>query len=412
VNLPTLNKMTTYEKLVAQLIAKPPSPTSLTGIEKLSQIAHYGQILFGGAITIPSVVISGTKGKGSTCSVTESILRHNGLKTGLFTSPHLTTPRERIRINGLAISEAEYVDLYHYVEHLLTKKSLPTLPFFAFHTLMAGIIFRESHVKAAVIECGVGGRYDWTKLFKPKVTGITSLGYDHLDSLGTTPRSISWPKSGICTKTSRNFTTVQDPDFDRELKDHSIQAGIPINTVQPYYTGQMGLRGPCAEENSAVGIALASALAEEIQWRPFTATCGVKEADIGGRFHCLRAKGVDWLLDGAHTLESVQFCNQWYESKQRDPSGDVLLCATTKQRDPLVILAPLMAGKKWKNVIWVQKYNSEIGFKQSIVVEDLPAAIQRAIAEKPGSVLVTGSLHLVGDLLKELGWKPSWLCTP
>jgi folylpolyglutamate synthase len=394
---------------VTRLINKAPSSAHLTGAEKLAKISSYGAALFGSRISIPSIVVSGTKGKGSTCAVAESILRHNGLRIGLFTSPHLTTPRERIRVDGLAISEAEYVKTYNDVENLLNSKGLPIPPFFAIHAIMAGLVFTRSKLDGAVIECGIGGRYDWTQLFDPKVTGITSLGYDHLKSLGTTSRSISWHKFGICTRKSMNFSTVQDADFDRELKDHAIKTGILIKTVQPYYSGPMGLSGPCAEENSALGAALAQGFAELIDQRPFDVTCGVKHTDIGGRFHFLRARGIDWMLDGAHTLESMKFCNLWYESKLRDPSHDVLICATTKRRDAPAILSPVLTGKPWKEVIWVHPYNSEVGLKQCTIAEDLPAAINRAISCQAASVLVTGSLHLVGDMLKELGWRPIWL---
>jgi folylpolyglutamate synthase len=293
--------------------------------------------------------------------------------------------------------------------HLLDENSLKIPPFFATHTLMAGLLFSSLKIEAAVIECGIGGRYDWTKVFDPKVTAITSLGYDHLDTLGTTPKSISWHKFGICTKTSQNFSTVQDIGFHRALMDHASAAGIPITLVDPQYNGSMGLRGPCAEENSAVGVAVAEALAERFGWRPFNKTCGVKEADIGGRFQSLRARGVDWMLDGAHTVESVQVCNRWYESVRRDSRDDNLICATTKRRDPQVILAPLLTGKQWKDVIWVRPYNTDVGLKKCSVAEDLSSAVQQAVSEKPRSVLVTGSLHLVGDLLKELGWKPDCL---
>jgi folylpolyglutamate synthase len=403
--------MASYAALVARLINRHPSERIQSWADKISQITRYSTALFGGPISIPSIVVSGTKGKGSTCAVAESILRYNGVKTGLFTSPHLTTARERIRVNGLAISELEYVDAYNEIDSVLAKRGLPGLPFFAIHTVMAGLVFKKRKIEAAVIECGVGGRYDWTRLFVPKVTGITSLGYDHLETLGKTPHSITWHKFGICGRGSKNFTTVQDPEFDRELKELSRKTRIPVEMVQPIYKGDMGLAGPCAEENSAVGVALARALAGEMGLRPFEVAAGVKNAEIGGRFQCFPARGVDWMLDGAHTLESVQFCNKWYESKHRDSSENVLVCATTKRRDALAILAPVLSGKRWKEIIWVKEYQSEVGLKECSVVDDLPTAINRAIAARPKSVLVTGSLHLVGDMLKELGWRPTWLST-
>jgi folylpolyglutamate synthase/dihydropteroate synthase len=107
------------------------------------------------------------------------------------------------------------------------------------------------------------------------------------------------------------------------------------------------------------------------------------------------------MLDGAHTLESLEVCDQWYRSIGRDSSRDVLLCAMTKGRNASAILAPLFAGQKWKNVIWIRSYNANSNLPNCLVASDLPAGIAMAAAQKPDGVLVTGSLHLVGDLLSE-----------
>ena len=108
---------------------------------KLKLIETYANCIFGGKIKTPSIVISGTKGKGSTCSVCESILRASGLRTGLFTSPHLVSPTERIRINGRCISEDQFVSTYNDLISEFRKYKLPILPFFAFQTFMSGFIF-------------------------------------------------------------------------------------------------------------------------------------------------------------------------------------------------------------------------------------------------------------------------------
>jgi folylpolyglutamate synthase/dihydrofolate synthase len=252
--------MSRYDSLVNALISRAPTVAPVQNVQKLSVMLQYAQRLFGGKVSMPSIVVAGTKGKGSTAAVAESVLRHNGLKTGLFTSPHLATPRERLRLDGRSISEAKYVDLYEYLERLLKKNGLEMPPFFAAHTLMAGLLFRDTPVDAAVIECGVGGRYDWTKIFTPKVTAIAALGHDHLQTLGTTPESISWHKFGICLRSSLNFTTVQLPAFHKALMAHSSESGIPISVVPATYEGEMGLHGPCAGQNTALGTAVARAL--------------------------------------------------------------------------------------------------------------------------------------------------------
>lgn len=133
--------------------------------------------------------VAGTKGKGSTCAFVESILRHHGLKTGLFTSPHLQSPCERIRLNGRPISEEKFVNYFWDVFDLLKKSGFdfgemgnPTLPFFYFMTLMGFKAFFEEKVDVAIIEVGIGGGGDATNIINnPVCTGITALDYDHMN---------------------------------------------------------------------------------------------------------------------------------------------------------------------------------------------------------------------------------------
>lgn len=145
--------------------------------------------------------VAGTKGKGSTCTFCEAILREFGLKTGLFTSPHLIDVRERFRINGLNISEEKFL-LYFWScwnqlkEHV--NEDLPMAPLFQFLTVLAFKIFVSEKVDVAIIEVGLGGTKDSTNVIKkPVVCGITSLGMDHTELLGDTLGEIAAHKAGI-----------------------------------------------------------------------------------------------------------------------------------------------------------------------------------------------------------------------
>lgn len=165
------------------------------------------------------VHVAGTKGKGSTCAFTESILRHHGYKTGLFTSPHLVAVRERIRVNGEPISEEVFVHYFWNTmnaikgkENEYVKESLPSYPMFL---LIMGInVFIHEGVEALVLEVGVGGEYDCTNFIRePIVTGITSLGLDHVVILGDTIDQIAWQKSGIFKENVPAFTVEQDNEI-------------------------------------------------------------------------------------------------------------------------------------------------------------------------------------------------------
>jgi folylpolyglutamate synthase len=150
--------------------------------------------------------IAGTKGKGSTSAFCEIMLRSRGLKTGLFTSPHLLEVRERIRINGRPIGKEVFgTSFFECWERLSThRKERATMPaYFRFLTLMAFHIFIEEKVDVAIIEVGIGGHYDSTNIIPtPYACGISSIGHDHLDILGNTLAQIAWHKAGIFKVTS------------------------------------------------------------------------------------------------------------------------------------------------------------------------------------------------------------------
>ena len=141
------------------------------------------------------VHIAGTKGKGSTSAMTESVLRAAGFRTGLYTSPHLHTFRERIRVGGELIPKQALVDVLNRNREAIETTAGVTA--FEVMTALAFAHFADSRVEWAVLEVGLGGRLDATNVARPAVCGITSLSYDHTDLLGHTLSLIAWEKAGI-----------------------------------------------------------------------------------------------------------------------------------------------------------------------------------------------------------------------
>ena len=138
--------------------------------------------------------VAGTNGKGSTCSMLSSVLQTAGFNVGLFTSPHLIDFRERIRINGIEISEAWVIDFVE--KHQAFLKSM-NASFFEWTTALAFTYFRENKVDYVVLETGLGGRLDATNIVKPIISVITSIGIDHTQYLGNTIEAIAKEKGGI-----------------------------------------------------------------------------------------------------------------------------------------------------------------------------------------------------------------------
>ena len=157
-----------------------------------------------------SVHVAGTKGKGSTCTMTASMLQSCGHKVGLYTSPHLCDIRERIQVNGDMISHADFARLIRMVAPHVNRMD-PAPSFFDVITAIAFKYFAEQKVDIAVIETGLGGRLDSTNVIKPEVTAITSISKDHMQQLGYTLAKIAEEKAGIFKHGIPAVTVTQDP---------------------------------------------------------------------------------------------------------------------------------------------------------------------------------------------------------
>jgi len=166
---------------------------SLTNIEKLCEIYNHPEK------TYPTIHVAGTNGKGSVCTKIAHTLQAAGYKTGLYTSPHISTFRERIQVNGQMISEDEFSLLMRKIQEMITRQNIPAT-FFEIATLLAFLHFQRTEVDVAVIETGLGGEWDATNVILPLVSVITSIGYDHMDILGPTLEHIAEAKAGIIKK--------------------------------------------------------------------------------------------------------------------------------------------------------------------------------------------------------------------
>jgi dihydrofolate synthase / folylpolyglutamate synthase len=166
--------------------------------------------------TFPSVLIAGTNGKGSTAATLAAILRASGLKTGLYTSPHLMRINERIRVNQSEISDDDFAALHGEIdrvaEQLVQRRELPWHPsFFEMMTAIAFAHFKRQGVETAVLEVGMGGRLDATNVVEPLVSVIADISLDHQKFLGNTVGEIAREKVGIMRPGGVVVTLPQQP---------------------------------------------------------------------------------------------------------------------------------------------------------------------------------------------------------
>lgn len=175
--------------------------------------------------------IAGTKGKGSTAHMLAAMLQNCGQKVGLYTSPHVMDIRERIRINHVLISEAEFARLIARISPVIRRHAKDGPTFFEIMTAAAFVHFVDKKVDLAVIETGLGGRLDSTNVIRPEVCGITNISLDHMAQLGSSLEAIAEEKAGIFKPGVPVISAPQTPAVKRVLRDHARKVGCDLSFV-------------------------------------------------------------------------------------------------------------------------------------------------------------------------------------
>jgi dihydrofolate synthase / folylpolyglutamate synthase len=252
--------------------------------------------------------ITGTKGKGSTSAMCESILRNFGHATGLFTSPHLHTFRERMRVNGELIGRQDLAELMRRLRAIF--ESIPDLTVFDQITALALQHFADRGVEWAVVEVGLGGRLDSTNVIRPAVCGITRVSLDHTHVLGDTIEEIAWEKAGIIKTGVPVFTGAQQPGVLEVFQDVARRCRAPLTVVAPG-GGSLPLIGVHQQINAAIATAMVGELARQglVVHDPDAVAEGIRRTWWPGRLEQLPTPvgaQVPLLVDCAHNVDSVE----------------------------------------------------------------------------------------------------------
>ena len=328
--------------------------------------------------------IAGTKGKGSTAAFCEALLRAvrpegSSARTGLYTSPHMVAARERIRIDGVPLSEEDFARFFWEVwdrlgENTHRKYAETALRpmYFRFMTLLALHTFLSLRVSATVLEVGIGGLYDSTNIVqRPVVTGVSALGIDHTAILGNTLEEIAFQKAGIFKAgvpalsvpqptpaaldvLRKRAADVHAASFDVVPEDGRLapvalglpgrhqrsNASLALALVRCFAASPAGTRGfPGAAAALRVGEPDGPTLTE-------AAVRGLEDAFWPGRCQVVPSRpatGAEYYLDGAHTRESLQFCVQWFVEQVAKRGGRrVLIFNCTNGRSAATLLQALL----------------------------------------------------------------------
>lgn len=380
-----------------------------------------------------SVQIAGTNGKGSTAVMLDSICRQTGMRTGLFTSPHLISITERIKICGCEIPASDFAELATRVrtaaESLVAQGKLQALPtFFEQVTAIAFLAFREANVDLAILETGLGGRLDATTVAGARIVAITPIALDHQDYLGTTLAEIAGEKAAIIQRGTTAIIAAQQEDainvirrraaeceVEPSLDDYaiSIQAAtadgrftVTFETKQGRYESvTLGLRGRHQIENAATAIRIAEALGQQGWKIPSAAiTAGIEVAQHAGRLEV----NDGYLLDGAHNPAAAQTLREYLDEFSKVPLTIVFGAMRDKNLvEMAAILFPAahrlvltqVNNPRSASVEELQEIANTMGVPNVFVTHSVSEALARAneVTSKPGLVCITGSLYLLGE---------------
>src|SRR5689334_14272512 len=292
-----------------------------------------------------AVQIAGTNGKGSTAAMLDSICRAAGIRAGLYTSPHLVSMTERVRIAGADITPEDFARFATTVrsvaEDLVVRREIEALPtFFEQVTAIALLAFREACVKVAILETGLGGRLDATTAANASIVGITSIAMDHEDYLGDTLASIAAEKAATIRPGVTAVIAQQQPEALRVLLERCEAVGVqPSLERNTDFSKQirLGLRGRHQMENASVALRIAKALGIS----DAAIITGLETVKHAGRLEVIPFKP-EFLLDGAHNPAGAQALRDYLDEYEHGPVTVIFGAMRDKKLDQIAkILFPV-----------------------------------------------------------------------
>jgi len=360
------------------------------------------------------VHVAGTNGKGSTCAMIESGLRAAGVRTGLFTSPHLVEPTERIQIDGMAVTPEQFqcaFDVAHRTAETLDLDCHPT--YFETVTAMAFWLFRELRVETAVLEVGLGGRLDATNVVEPVLCVITPIDFDHEIFLGHTIEAIAWEKAGILKPGVPAVFARQRPEAAKVLEDRARKLGIRVTHAEEFEVRDLeidargsrfsGLVVPLAGEHQIENAITAALALRELGVRPKDIAEGISDVRWPGRLEHV-SPNPDIILDGAHNPAGARalarYLDRFYPDRKlwmiygamRDKSVDEIAGILFPRASELIFVAPSSSRALRPETLVEIAGRGETAANVGAALDHA-----RSQASADDVILITGSLFLVGE---------------
>jgi dihydrofolate synthase/folylpolyglutamate synthase len=370
---------------------------------------------------MPSIHIGGTNGKGSVVTLVAGALREAGWRVGVYTSPHLVSFRERIRVGDVPVSEEAVAMWTERLRPLILERKAT---FFEASTAIAFADFAARGAEIAVVEVGLGGRLDSTNVVRPLVSAVTKIERDHMKYLGNTLEKIASEKAGIAKPGAPFVIGEREPalvevlrrEARRAIARQDARATPDIRVLPPDYEwcGPLSLAGLHQRRNAAVAHAVLMALAAPYRPDLDAINRAFGQARIPGR---LDRRG-KWLFDVAHNPDGIRALITALEAMRqpRPIHGLVSILGDKEWPEMLVQLdrvldqgvltvAPTAAGRGW-NTDWLRRWlrapNRPPARASWTLIPDFTEALE-VVQRGAATVLVTGSFHTVGDVMQALG---------
>lgn len=377
--------------------------------------------------SFPVVHVAGTNGKGSVCAMVEAALRGAGFKTGLYTSPHLVHPGERVQVDRLPLSEGAIVEQAAELRRIaagIAAEGDPEYPsFFEFMTLMAFRVFAEAGVDCAVVEVGLGGRLDATNIVRPAATAITSIGLDHCDILGDTLAEIAAEKAGILKEGVPVVVGKLPTEALRVVRARSDALGCPrveaAERFDPAALPETNLVGAYQRWNAGVALLLLEAVRDRLPVSAQDARKALRQVYWPGRWDERVLGGRRFIVDCTHNPEGAAELAGNLRERAGPPSGalEVIVGSLGKDRARAVLAAVAPFARRLHLVRPDQPRALSFAEMRALVPREFRGAVVEAAVETlfpggdalnlpPGAdpVVLTGSLYLVGEVYARIGW--------
>ena len=379
------------------------------GLENIQRLIAVLRVDLGRARVIH---VAGTNGKGSVCAMIDSILRAQNYRTGLFTSPHLVTFRERIRVDGKMISEEAVANGLTTIRDLVRDWD-PHPTFFEVTTALALKHFSNAKIDVAILETGLGGRLDATNAVQSDVSVITLIDFDHQQWLGDTIEKITAEKAGIIKPKTPVVSAPQAPDTEKVIRARAAECEAPLQFVNDsYQKTAVCLSGEYQKQNAA--LAITALCAARIDIDDSSIARGLTSVDWPARFQRWDDRTI---IDGAHNPGAARVLAQTWRESFGDQRASLILAILSDKdlRGICEALAPIADS------VLLPKIRSEratppdkLAKVLSVITPSLPYFITDSIPDalalaraKPNPILLTGSLHFAGEALAYLQGKPA-----